>query len=154
MVDAGKDNTPVTGRAKPEVVAVGKHDIIVGGRWNNEAMAEWLLKNGIEKWQEIGKLARVGCGSNTIGTKKRVRSRLSPLFRLFLEKYGFFLAIQYAGSHHSATKVKIADLTCEADVANVQARLDRMIQSKAVTQERYEHFVAILRAKQEAAHDG
>ena len=153
MADAGKDNTPVpTGRPKPEVMTVGDQEIIPGGRWNNEAMANYVLKNGTEDWVAVGKLAKVGCGANTIPNKKRVRSRLSQLFRLFLEKHGFFLAIDYGGHHNSASSVKVADLTLKSDFENVQARLDRMRARKEVTQERYERFTELLQSKRDAAN--
>lgn len=148
MVDLGKDNTPVpTGRAKPEVVTVGNHEIVPGGRWNKEAMADYVLKHGVDNWLEVGKLAKVGCGTNRLSTKKVVRSRLSPLFRFFLERYGFFLAIDYGGHHNSATAVKVADLSNKADFENVQARLDRMRNRNELTQERYDKFLALLREK-------
>ena len=153
MNELGKDNTPVlTGRAKPEVITIGKTEIIPGGRWNNEAMANYVLKNGVDDWVEVGKLAKVGCGGNTMPNKKRVRSRLSQLFQLFVEKYGFFLAIDYGGHHNSASRVKVADLTSKDDFDNVQARLNRMHNRRELTQERHARFIQLLQSKRDAAN--
>jgi hypothetical protein len=134
-------------------MTIGNQEVVPGGRWNREAMASYVLKNGVDDWISVGRLAKVGCGANTIPNKKRVRSRLSQLFELFLER-GFFLAIDYGGHHNSATSVKIADLTSGADRENVEARLERMRSRKELTQERYERFMELLHSKREVADGG
>lgn len=144
----GEGKTPaVVGRTKPNLVTVGDTELVPGGRWNKDAMRDYVLKNGTDDWVSVGVLARVGCGANTIPNKRRVRSRLSQLFETFLEK-GYFLAIDYGGLHNSATSVKVADLTSDDDLKNVQGRLDRMRARKEMTQERYERFTNLLKAKQ------
>ena len=145
---SGKGSTSVrkyTERAKPAVITVGGQSVLVGGRWNDRAMADYVLENGVNEWLTIGHLAKVGCGSNTIATKKRVRSRLSPLF-MELRSRGHFLAIEYDGGHGAAMSVKIADLTSEQDRQNVSDKLKRMKARKELSEKEYEKSVTLLYA--------
>jgi hypothetical protein len=145
MNDEGKGHTPAIGRTKPEMVAIGDRKVMVGGRWNNDAMADYIIENGQDDWIPIGKLARDGCGANTIPNKKRVRSRLSQLFILFRDR-GLWLAIDYGGDHNSAVGVKVANIGLTEDRQNVEAKLERMRKRKELTEENYERSLALLHA--------
>jgi hypothetical protein len=141
----GKEITPVKiiGRTKPELVTIGDNQIVPGGRWNNDTMADFVLQEGQKDWVSIGRLAKVGCGSNTIPNKKRVRSRLSQLFMTF-RKRGEFLAVDYGGDHNSAMGVKVADIKKLEDRKNVEAKLERMRKRKEMTQQNYEQTMDLL----------
>lgn len=137
------DGKEVTPRSKPELITVGKRKIISTGRWNNEVMADYVLEYGVERWLKIGELASVGCASNTIASKMRVRSRLSSLFKE-LRARGTFLAIEYNDDHSAASAVKIADLRSETDRQNVLDKLESMKKRKEMTQSQYEQSIALL----------
>jgi hypothetical protein len=141
----GKDNTPVVGRTKPEMITIGNRKLMPGGRWNNDAMADYIIENGQSDWIPIGQLARDGCGSNTIPNKRRARSRLSQLFTIFRDR-GMWLAIDYGGDHNSAMGVKVANVELAEDRQNVEAKLERMRKRKELTQENYERSLALLQA--------
>jgi hypothetical protein len=147
----GKESTPakVTGRAKPEMVTIGGKQIVPGGRWNNDLMADYILRYGKESWISIGRLARDGCGANTIPNKKRVRSRLSQLFIKFLDR-GRFLAVAYDGDHNSATAVKVADVKSDEERLLVETKLEKMRKRNEVNLEQYEKTKMLLRKATEA----
>lgn len=142
-IQIGKE--PVV-RSKPSLVTIGKRTIISTGRWNNEVMADYVIKEGGTRWIKIGELAGVGCASNTIATKKRVRNKLSSLFKE-LRARGIFLAIEYDGDNSAASAVKIADLSSDKDRQNVLDKLENMKRRKEVTQEQYEKSIALLHKK-------
>jgi hypothetical protein len=144
----GKESTSVatvTERAKPALITIGDKQMISTGRWNDGLMADYVSENGLVKWIQIGELAKVACGSNTIPNKKRVRARLSGLF-MELRNRGMFLAVEYNGEHNSATAVKIADIASEQDRQNVRARLERMWKRKELTSEQYEKSENLINA--------
>jgi hypothetical protein len=143
MDEIGKENAPVFGKPKPEMLSVGDRKFISNGRWNNNLMADYVLEYGKDDWIPIGRLARDGCGANTIPNKKRVRSRLSQLFTVFLER-GKFLAVAYDGDHNSATAVKVADVKLTEDRRSVEAKLERMRKRKEMSQEKYEWSIRLL----------
>jgi len=135
--------TPVTGRAKPTMIQVGRHKIIASGRWNNDVMADHILDNS-NRWISVGELARVGCGANTIPNKKRVRRHLSMLFLTLLDR-SVFLAIEYGDDNGSASAVKVADKESEQDRQCVEDKLNRMRRSKEVSEERYFKSLCLLK---------
>ena len=141
----GKEITSVQPeRTKPALIEANGKMLMPGGRWNHQAMATFIIGRG--NWIKIGELAKIGCGSNTIPNKKRVRARLSALFFTFLQR-GEFLAIEYAGDYNAATAVKVADLTVQHDRDCVIAKLDRMRQRKEMTEQVYQRTVALLASK-------
>ena len=151
MDELGKDNNlPVKSgeRAKPTLVTVEEgRKIILGGRWNDGLMADYVIGNGSDKWLTVGHLAKVGCGSNTIPNKKRVRNNLSSLF-LELMNRGMFLAIEYGDDFKAASAVKIADLKSVEDRQNVETKLDGMKKRKELTSEKYDRAITLVRAMQ------
>ena len=154
MNDKGKGKTPaVTGRTKPpRLLTVGKKTVSSNGRWSNSEMADYIIENASDAWIKIGQLARIGCGSNTIPTKKRVRSRLSQLFMEFLRR-DKFLAVDY-GDHGAASGVRLADITKAEDRENVEAKLEKMRKRQEMTQERYEQTIRLLNKMAEDASHG
>lgn len=135
----------VAGRTKPSLVTVGKTTVLAGGRWNNDVMTDYIVENGVDDWLTVGHLAKVGCGANTIPNKKRVRARLSQMFIRFCER-GLFLAIEYGGSHNSATAVKVADLESGDERQAVMLKLERMRKRKEIASDLYERSMALLHA--------
>jgi hypothetical protein len=154
MNEAGKVITPlVNGQTKPRMITVGKRTMTANGRWNNEAMADYIEQFGADEWITIGRLARDGCGANTIPNKKRVRSRLSQLFVTFMGR-GQFLAVAYDGDYNSATAVKLADLSRLEDREKVEVKLERMRKHKELSEEKYCASRRLLRKKVEEAEHG
>src|SRR4051812_34672466 len=138
----------VKAKTKPTLVVIGTRTMISTGRWNADLMADYILENGRDKWLSVGHLARVGCGSNTLPTKKRVRTKLSSLFTHFCER-GEFLAVEYGGNHNAAMSVKVADLNAASDHQSVVLKLERMRKHKELTQDQYERFTALLHVKEQ-----
>ena len=139
MSETGK---AVSVRAKPTLITIGARTFISTGRWNNDLMADYMIAEG-DKWLKVGELARVGCAANTIATKRRVRQRLSSLFKVMRER-GFFLAVEYNDENGAASAVKIADLSSAEDRRKVLAKLDSMKRRKEMTEEQYEKSIALL----------
>lgn len=133
----------MTERAKPTLVTVGDKQIISNGRWNDDLMADYVLGYGREKWIKIGDLAKVACGSNTIPNKKRVRRRLSSLFRAMLDR-GVLLSVEYNGDYNSATAVKVADINSEQDRQNVAIRVKRMQARHELASDQYRKVTELL----------
>lgn len=132
----------VTERAKPTLITIGKRTFISTGRWNNDLMADYVIAEG-DDWIKIGELARVGCASNTIDNKRRVRARLSTMFKLLRER-GYFLAVKYDGENGAASEVKIADLKSNDDRDKVMFKLNSMKKRKEMSQDQYDKSVALL----------
>jgi len=130
-------------RTKPTLVTIAGRVVISTGRWNDQLMADYVMEEGRNRWIKIGELARTGCSSNTIATKKRVRGYLSRLF-MVLRSRGEFLAVNYHDDNKAASEVKIADLTSDEDKKNVRLRLERMRRRKEMSQEQYDKSVALL----------
>jgi hypothetical protein len=151
MTELSKGNVPakITGRAKPTFITHGRRTILMGGRWNHDAMADHVVRRASNRWISVGELAKVGCGGNTIPNKKRVRGHLSGLF-LRLADRGLFLAIEYnKEEHNSATAVKIADLKSSVDRESVSAKLRLMERRKEITTERFDKAYALVNAMAE-----
>lgn len=129
-------------KTKPAVVKVGKKHVLPGGRWNHDAMADYIVERP-DTWIKVGELAKVGCGANSKANIDRVRSRLSQLFTVFRDR-GLFLAVEYNGQHHSATAVKLADLTSANDRQCVMVKLDRMLKAREMTHHEYEETIKLF----------
>ena len=108
-----------------------------GGRWNHHMMVDHVIEHGTFKWVKIEDLAKVGLGKQTKQNIRYARSRLSGLCKV-AQARNIFLAVEYnGGRHHSATAVKVADLSSELDRRLGLFRLDRMRKSKELTQAQY-----------------
>lgn len=136
-------------RSKPTLVTVGKRKVISTGRWNDDLMADWVSENARKRWVQIGELARVSCGGNSIDTKRRVRRNLSALFWTLFGR-GIILAIEYGDDYNGASAVKVADFASEQEFQNVNARLDKMKQKRDLSTQRYDKVVEFLRIVTEA----
>jgi hypothetical protein len=142
-MDMGKEVSVRTERAKPTMLVIDGRKMIAGGRWNDRLMANHILDVACDKPVTIGDLAKVGCGSNTIATKKRVRSYLSRLFTHMCDR-GVFLVIRYNGVNGAASDVKVADLSSPIDLKCVIDKLERMRRRKEMTQEKYDKTMLVL----------
>ncbi len=130
-------------RPKPTLIMIGKREVLSTGRWNDPAMADYVIKEGKDRWIKIGELASVGCARNTIDTKKLVRGRLSALFRE-LRSRNLFLAIRYNDDFNAASEVKIADLKAKDERKHVTDKLESMRRRKEMSQEQYEKTIELL----------
>jgi hypothetical protein len=142
-MDMGKEVSVRTERAKPTMLVIDGRKMIAGGRWNDRLMAKHILDVASDKPVTIGDLAKVGCGSNTIATKKRVRSYLSRVFTHMCDM-GVFLVIRYNGVNGAASDVKVADLSSPTDLKCVIDKLERMRRRKEMTQEKYDKTMLVL----------
>jgi hypothetical protein len=139
-------------RAKPELVQVGNRYIISSGRWNDERIIEYVMTHGQDKWIPIGDLARVAWGQNIPTNRRRVRAYLGRLWKLLMLKEGRLLSVEYAvGNHHPAQAVKIYDPKNNAECATLQAKIDKLLRSKELSEDLHAKAIALLSPSEEEA---
>ncbi len=150
--DSGEANTvtPVTERAKPELVMIGNRQIISNGCWNDGLVADWLLlESNRIRWVQLGEVAKVAWGANNIRNKERARRYLSRLWRYLLVERGVLLVVKYAVEKYHATQaVKVYDPASADEREMVETRLDRMSRNKELTEERYQLALNLLHPTQ------
>jgi hypothetical protein len=138
------DKTVPTVRVKPELIELGKRQVISTGRWNHGCMTQYVLENG-HRHITIGELAKV-LGANTLGNRARVRRHLPGLFRYILDTHRQLLVIEYENSHNRSEAVKLFDPAAEDERNKVMVRLQRMVDRCDMTVDVYTRAHAIVSA--------
>ena len=117
---------------KPEMITVGKRQVISSMQWNNDLMADWVIANAREKWIPIGKLASRAYGRDSEQNRHRVRKCISRLFIFLLTLRGEVLAVEYGAPNHGASAIKLYDGASELERQSINIKLDRMRQRSNV----------------------
>ena len=132
--------------SKPTLVTIGNRQVTSSGRWNNACMAQYLmLEENRLRWVGIGELAKTAWGQNTLSTKDKARRYVFRLFNYLLVEEGRLLVVKFAEEgHHRIKEVKLYDPGSQDDRLKMQARLDRMVKTKDISERRYRQAIEIL----------
>jgi hypothetical protein len=132
-------------RSKPTFVMIGDREIISNGRWNNDLMADYVMRHDA-CWITVGALSRTAYGNGSPRMKKRVRQCLPKLFSKLLS-LGRLLVIEYGPPHNRAQAIKLYDPADQLDQQLVQVKIRRMRDRKTLSDDQYEKAMFLL-AKQ------
>ena len=130
-------------RTLPTIVEIGKRSMLSSGRWNDLAIADYIIANGQLCWIEVGKLAKIAWGHNNKETKTKVRRYLSKVKALLIDR-GLLLVVETEPPHHRVTAVKIGDLSLQDDRTQAIEWIERMKARGELSNERYERAKALL----------
>jgi hypothetical protein len=136
LVEIGKVPTK---RAKPEFVKIGNREIISSCRWNDDLMADYVLRK--ERWIKMGELAAVAYGSQSIKTKTQARKRHASLARKMLERG--FLLLKRPGPHGRIGEVKVY-MRSEKDQQEMFRQVEEMRRRSEYSVEQYERAVSLV----------
>lgn len=146
------DKALVQQDAKPELVTIGKKQVIASGHWNDRLVLNHILANARKDWMPVGELARFAWGQNNIANKRRARAYLGRLWRMMMVEEQLLLSVYYDRlCNGQATMVKVYDPTNEAEKAALNKKLDKLFQNRELTQETYDMAIGILGDSKEAA---
>lgn len=134
-------------RPAPELMTVGRRQIISNGRWVDALIADYVILHGKDKWLTVGDLAKVAWGQNTPTTQQRARKCLSKLFLHMMDR-GHFVVIEYQPPHNRAQAVKMFDRTSEQQRQALETKLGKMARNKEISAERYEQALHVLNVEQ------
>jgi hypothetical protein len=163
---AGTTEGKVAFRAKPTLITLeGGRQITSTGRWNDGLLLGYLQEHEIkyqekiaarfypEKlkygWVDIGELAKVAYGQNSLDSKKKVRRSLTSLFKFALAE-GVVIVVNYDVKTRRALAAKVLDPKNRDEVMVLNAKLDRLIDSYELSAEQHARVKALL-AETEAA---
>lgn len=134
--------------AKPELITIGKKQIIATGRWNDYRVMEHIIANARKEWMPVGELARFAWGQNNIANKRRARAYLGRLWRLMMVEKQLLLSIHYDPlSHSQATMVKVYDPENESERAALNKKLTKLFHNRELTEESYSTALELLGEK-------
>ena len=166
-----------TGRQPPALIPLdgGSRKITSTGRWNDGLLLGYLIEAETEYqanldkatdrekarerfgrgWVEVGELARVAYGQNSLDSKRKVRTRLSNLFWFaLLHNVVLNLDYDFGGGHGRIVAAKVFDQTDAVELEKLAAKLTKLRDSSELTNDQYNKAVelsGIVRKDDEAA---
>jgi len=129
-------------RELPVITKVGKREFLSTGRWNDLAIADYIMGNGTETL-EIADLARIAYGHSDQATRTKVRRYLHKIKQLLIDR-GVLMVVDYEAPRRRAIAVKIYDGNSSADRQYLEFDLRRMRQRGEISLERYDRAIALL----------
>lgn len=81
-----------TTRAKPELVVVGKREIISTGQFNVDLVVDKIIRDGKDEWVSVSDIARLAYSRSRKDTNKLVRRYIWRLRRAMLARGHLLLA--------------------------------------------------------------
>lgn len=83
-------NTVARARLAPEVITIGKRQVISSGQFNVPLVATKLIEDGVNDWVSVSEIAKYAYGKSFLANNRRVRGKLSVLRRYLIPR-GFLL---------------------------------------------------------------
>lgn len=137
----GQPSKELNNRSKPTFVMIGDRELISNGRWNNDLMADYVMRH--DDWLTVGTLSRTAYGNGSPRMKKRVRQCLPKLFSKLLS-LGRLLVIEYGPPHNRAQAIKLFDPSDPLEHQLVQTKIKRMRDRKTLSDEQYEKAMFLV----------
>lgn len=146
-------------RARPSLIELDNGRMITStGRWNDALLLGYL--QGAERdyqfrlsraaniaaardkynhgWVEVGELAKVAYGQNSLDSKRKTRQRLSSLFKYALLQCNVVLSLNYDFTDHGRiVAAKVFDKTDAQEVKILSDKLDKLLGSFRLTGRQY-----------------
>jgi hypothetical protein len=118
--------------------------VISNRHWNAPLIADYMLKQRVRRWFEIGELARVAYGFNYPWSQRLARKGVTKLFNELLNR-GFLLVVK-TGIRLQALAVKIYDpLTTDIIERKLfGAQIERKRQRREVSEDQYRRIMDLL----------
>jgi hypothetical protein len=137
-------------RRKPTLVVVGKKTVIDRRRWNDNAMADYIMACGQDKWLKIADLSRVAYDRNDEPNRKRVARYLHKIRKL-LRQRGKLLLYESDPNTRRILAVKLCDPSLSLDRQYARQYLEWMRTRSQMTAEEYEEAIFLLHTPGETA---
>jgi 16S rRNA C1402 (ribose-2'-O) methylase RsmI len=129
-------------RTPPTITTVNGRSYVSSGRWNDIAIADYILANGRNRAIEVKELAKVGWGHITVDTKNKARRYLHKVKALLIDRG--VLVVTELGKHNEAITVKVYDPSVPADRQHAFTWIERMRARGELSAERYERAKGLL----------
>lgn len=128
--------------SKPSLIKVGSRYISSDGRFHSDLAADYIMANARQKFVNIGEIARVFTGANTIPGKKRARKNMAAVFYRLLSRGEFLL--YHTGTNGRIDMVKLLDVKSEMERQQALPQLERMKQRRQLSNEKYEKALQVI----------
>ena len=137
--------TTLAKRSKPTLMTLDTgHTVSSDGRWHPELAADYLQRQGHERWIPTGELAKVFYHANMPRNKGRVRHRMKLLERDLIGR-NELLVRELSGRRVVA--VKLYNPASETDEIGMRDHLERLRQRKELTEAEFHRAICVLERK-------